>query len=85
MIIRSLVLAAAGLTALGLTYVRIAPTDPAVQRSRVIGFPDAISVSARPDGKGSRLSIWSRSRYGQYDFGVNRARVERWLAALNLG
>ncbi len=151
MIIRSLVLAAVGLTALGLTYVRFAPTDPAVwhvdptkairtgkpndylladggdrpaivsdvppadllsridavamaeagvtrlagspgeglityvQRSRVIGFPDVISVSARPDGKGSRLSIWSRSRYGQYDFGVNRARVERWLAALNLG
>ena len=53
-----------------------------VQRSAVFGFPDYISVHAEPDGDGSRLSIFSRSRYGYSDMGVNKARVERWLAEL---
>ncbi|WP_055086918.1 DUF1499 domain-containing protein [Jannaschia donghaensis] len=55
-----------------------------VQRTRLMGYPDAISVSAVPDDGGARLSIYSRSRYGQADLGVNKARVERWLAALDL-
>ena len=53
-----------------------------VQRSRLMGYPDAISVSAVPEGAGSRLSIYSRSRYGVSDMGVNAARVDRWVAAL---
>lgn len=53
-----------------------------VQRSRIMGFPDAVSVRAKPDGGGSRLAIYSRSRFGQSDLGVNAARVKRWLAAL---
>lgn len=52
-----------------------------VQRSRLMGFPDAVSARAVADGAGSRLTIWSRSRFGHSDMGVNRARVERWLAA----
>lgn len=55
-----------------------------VQRSALWGFPDLISVRAFPGGKGATLALWSRSRFGEYDRGVNRARVERWLAALNL-
>lgn len=55
-----------------------------VQRSRIMGYPDAISVRAVPDGDGSRLTIYSRSRYGKSDMGVNEARVKRWLAALDL-
>ena len=55
-----------------------------VQRSRAMGFPDAISVRTVPDGDGSRLMVWSRSRYGQSDLGVNAARVWRWLAAADL-
>lgn len=55
-----------------------------VQRSRLMAFPDAISVRAVPDGGGSRLSIWSRSRYGYGDLGVNAARVARWLRAAGL-
>lgn len=53
-----------------------------VQRSRVFGFPDYISVRFfdLPDG-GSSLAIWSRARFGHGDMGVNRARVENWLAA----
>ena len=56
-----------------------------VQRSALMGFPDAISVKVVPDGAGARLSIWSRSRFGKGDMGVNRRRVERWLAALRPG
>lgn len=55
-----------------------------VQRTPMMRYPDAISVSAVPDGDGAKLSLYSRSRYGQSDFGVNRARVERWLATLGL-
>lgn len=55
-----------------------------VQRTRLMGYPDAISVSATPEGEGALLQVYSRSRYGQSDLGVNRARVERWLDALGL-
>jgi uncharacterized protein (DUF1499 family) len=65
-----------------------------VQRSRIIGFPDYITVKAiapeasqetgLPEG-GAGLIVYSRSRYGQGDFGVNRSRVEAWLAALEKG
>ena len=54
-----------------------------LQRSRWIGFPDYVSVRAVPlNGDRSTLAIFSRSRFGSDDLGVNRARVERWLAAL---
>lgn len=55
-----------------------------VQRSRLLGYPDAISARAVAEGEGSRIAIWSRSRYGYSDMGVNRARVERWLDAAGL-
>jgi hypothetical protein len=54
-----------------------------VQRSRLWGFPDYICVRAIDLGDGmSALAIYSRSRYGASDLGVNRARVEDWLARL---
>jgi uncharacterized protein (DUF1499 family) len=31
----------------------------------------------------SGLILWSRSIYGRSDFGVNRARLAAWLAALD--
>ena len=54
-----------------------------VQRSLIMGYPDYISVHAvkLKDGK-SALAIFSRSRFGEGDFGVNAARVKRWLQAL---
>ncbi len=51
-----------------------------VQRSRLMGYPDVISVRVSPDGAGSRVSVWSQSIYGQSDMGVNRARLQLWLA-----
>lgn len=54
-----------------------------VQRSRLWGFPDYVSVRVLDAGEGrSTLAIFSRARFGQSDLGVNRARVEKWLAAL---
>jgi uncharacterized protein (DUF1499 family) len=53
-----------------------------VQRSRVFGFPDYVSVRAVEVPGGSALIVWSRSRFGYGDFGVNKARVEGWLAGL---
>ena len=54
-----------------------------LQRSRVMGFPDYISVRVIPRGEdAATLAIFSRSRFGRSDLGVNRARVENWLAGL---
>ena len=55
------------------------------QRSRLLGFPDRIDVEVIPDGEESAgLAIYSRSRYGYYDFGANRRRVEEWLREIHL-
>lgn len=64
------------------------PEDEAVTyvvRSAVFGFPDYVSVRAVDAPGGAQLILWSRSRYGYADLGVNRARAERWLAALEPG
>jgi uncharacterized protein (DUF1499 family) len=54
-----------------------------IQRSRLMGFPDTIVVRfiERPGGR-STLALYSRSQIGAGDLGVNRARIERWLAKL---
>ncbi|MEM7222369.1 MAG: DUF1499 domain-containing protein [Pseudomonadota bacterium] len=53
------------------------------QRSKLFGFRDSILVEFMEAGKGaSTLAIYSRARVGLIDLGVNRRRVERWLAAL---
>ena len=49
-----------------------------VVRSVVWGFPDYVTAEAAPAG----LRVWSRLRFGQSDLGVNRARLEDWLARL---
>jgi hypothetical protein len=54
-----------------------------LQRSAVFGFPDLVTVeivALAPDG--SSVALYSRARYGRYDFGVNRGRVLRWLSRL---
>ncbi|WP_298357188.1 DUF1499 domain-containing protein [uncultured Litoreibacter sp.] len=55
-----------------------------VTRSALWGFPDIASVKVVEAGEGkSSLIVLSRLRYGQMDMGVNRARVEDWLAQLS--
>lgn len=55
-----------------------------VQRSRLMGYPDYVSVRALEASEGATLAVWSRARFGQSDLGVNRARLDRWLAAIPL-
>ena len=57
-----------------------------VQRSALFRFPDRITVEAVAAGKGkSALAIYSRSKLGYRDFGVNAARVTAWLKLLETG
>ena len=54
-----------------------------VQRTRLLRFPDLIDVHVLPASAGATLALYSRSLLGRRDFGVNRARLWRWLAAMN--
>jgi uncharacterized protein (DUF1499 family) len=55
-----------------------------VARTAVFNFPDLIMVQVQTGGSNSSLLIvYSRSVYGRSDFGVNRRRLETWLAALH--
>jgi uncharacterized protein (DUF1499 family) len=54
-----------------------------VQRSAILRFPDYIDVSILPaDSDSSTIAIYSRSRFGYSDLGVNQRRVEEWMTAL---
>lgn len=54
-----------------------------VQRSKTVHFPDYISVKFIDLGDGrSTIAVFSRSRYGKSDLGVNKLRVTNWLASL---
>jgi uncharacterized protein (DUF1499 family) len=54
-----------------------------IQHSPAFRFPDVITVEFVQLGPNrSSIAIYSRSRYGQYDFGKNRKRVGKWLALL---
>lgn len=54
-----------------------------VERSALMNYPDIIVAEAvaGPQG-GAGLFLYSRSLFGWSDLGANRARVDRWLAAL---
>jgi len=55
-----------------------------LQHTRLMRFPDTIDLEVFAAGEGqSTLALYSRSLLGRKDFGVNAARVERWLAALD--
>ncbi len=54
-----------------------------IQHSATLRFPDIITVEFVPLGPNrSGIAIYSRSRYGHYDFGKNRKRAGKWLALL---
>ena len=55
----------------------------AIQHSAFLRFPDIVSAEFVALGADrSSLALYSRARYGRYDFGVNRRRVATWLARL---
>ena len=54
-----------------------------VARSKWMGFRDYVTVKAVGEGPETKLSMVSRSRYAfGSDWGVNRDRLEHWLAEL---
>lgn len=54
-----------------------------VQRSMVFGFPDIITVQITPRSEsGTSIVLFSKSKFGYSDIGVNRKRVKSLLAGL---
>jgi hypothetical protein len=55
-----------------------------VQRTPTLKMPDYISVRfiELEEGK-STIAIYSRSRYGYGDMGMNKARIDTWLLSLS--
>lgn len=61
------------------------PADRYVQRSEMLRFPDTVVVRYMDLKNGSStVAIYSRSKLGRKDFGVNIQRIERWLKKLTL-
>ena len=65
----------------------VADLDPGhyvyIQHSPIFRFPDIVTVELIPLGPTrSSIALYSRSRYGEYDFRKNRKRIERWLFLL---
>ncbi|PTW59109.1 uncharacterized protein (DUF1499 family) [Breoghania corrubedonensis] len=59
--------------------------DRYIQRTRFMRFPDTIVIRYLPVDVGrTTLVIYSRSKIGSSDYGVNEERVRRWLRALEL-
>jgi uncharacterized protein (DUF1499 family) len=53
-------------------------------RSKLVGYPDFVSVKVIDLGDGtSTLALFSRSRFGYGDQGVNAKRLRDWLRAFN--
>lgn len=50
-----------------------------ISRSKWMGFPDYTTMMKNKD----ILELFARSRFGQSDLGVNKARVENWLDQLD--
>jgi len=52
-------------------------------RSRLWGFPDYTTVVATEHEGAPVLMIHARLRFGKADLGVNKARVQAWLAQMS--
>ncbi len=56
----------------------------AIQRTALVGFPDWITAMPVDLGEGkASICVFSRSKYGIRDFGVNEQRVRQWLGLLS--
>lgn len=55
-----------------------------IQHTKLLRYPDIITVRfIELSEKQSTLAIYSRSIYGRSDYGVNKARIDQWMAELN--
>jgi len=54
-----------------------------IQRTPWLRFPDIVRIQAISSVSGKTgVALYSQSVYGRYDFGVNKARARRWMAAI---
>ena len=53
-------------------------------RSAFWGFPDYVTLAARPHAEGAEIALLSRLRFGKSDLGVNGARMAPWLEGAGL-
>lgn len=59
--------------------------DRYLVRTRLMRFPDTVVVQVFDRGQdASTLALYSRSQIGRSDFGVNRRRLERWVARIRV-
>lgn len=59
--------------------------DRYLVRTRFMRFPDTVVVQVFDRGQdASTLALYSRSQIGRSDFGVNRRRLERWVARIGM-
>ena len=57
--------------------------DRYLVRTRLMRYPDTVVVQViEQGGNRSTLALYSRSQIGSSDFGVNRRRIERWVARI---
>ncbi|KPQ08096.1 MAG: Protein of unknown function (DUF1499) [Rhodobacteraceae bacterium HLUCCA12] len=54
-----------------------------VVRSRLMGFPDYVTIRLDETATGTRITALSRARFGHGDMGVNAARLDRWIDDLS--
>ena len=55
-----------------------------VARTKWAGFPDYVTFKAVAEGNQTKIAAISRARYPGSDWGVNRERLDRWFAELEL-
>lgn len=54
-----------------------------ITRSLLFGYPDFTTAAILTEAQGGpRLCVIARQRFGSYDWGVNAARLGRWMQAL---
>lgn len=55
----------------------------ALARTRVFRFKDDVTIRIRREGGSTRLSVRSKSRFGQWDFGQNARNIQEFLRELD--
>ncbi len=56
-----------------------------IQRSKLFRFPDYIYVRLIAlSNDQTTIALYSRSKYGHSDFGVNKKRLQQWLQLLKI-
>lgn len=53
-----------------------------IARSRLMRFPDYVTIRLEETAQGTRVTALARARFGRSDMGVNAARLQRWIGVI---